>query len=487
MMQERIDTVPESTVLVISRNDALVDELKSVSGRVCAVDFVVCDSVHKALAMLEKGSPRAEVNAGSLILVDQEVAEDRGAVLRLLRSLAARPALPVVILSPRYRLEDARLFLRAGAADYLSRPLDHGKLACLMDLLVTRACLAASSASPPPPLAGVLRPEGFRPASLGPDVMDALEQLRRVVPQETTVLLMGEPGTGKKWLARLIHDLSPRRDEPLVVANCSAPAGLLMESALFGHVKGAFPGAESDRAGLLAQADKGTLVLDDVSALPLPLQSRLLHALEQRSFDPIGSDVGQPLQARLMATTSVPLEDAVAAGRFRSELFYRLNIVSFSLPSLRERRTAIAPLAHRLLEEFAARHRPDIPGLATDAAVAIEAYAWPGNVRQLRRVIEHAAAICTGPEIQLTDLPESIRAPLPRPPLEARGPGRFALPAGRAGTLAQSKAEAELLRITQALRRHDNNRVRAAAELGISRMSLYKKLQKYGLLTLTRT
>jgi two-component system response regulator HydG len=316
------------------------------------------------------------------------------------------------------------------------------------------------------------------------------DQLLRVVPQETTLLLTGETGTGKTRLARLVHELSPRRDKPFLVVDCGALNATLIESELFGHVRGAFTGADRDRPGKLAAVGKGTLLLDEVNSLPLPLQAKLLRAVDERVFEPVGANKGQALGARLVAASNAPLEAEVAAGRFRADLYYRLNVVSFYLPALRERQSAVAPLAHKFLAEFAARNRPDLRGLTAEAVRALENYPWPGNVRQLRNVIERAAALCLGPDVLLADLPEALRCP---PPSAAAVEPRMQHPAPVLArepvclTLSQSKAEAEMLRITEALRKHGNNRLRAAAELGISRMGLYKKLHKYGLLTTPST
>jgi len=319
--------------------------------------------------------------------------------------------------------------------------------------------------------------------ALPPEMKGLQEQIRRVAPQETTLLLVGETGTGKTRLARLVHDLSPRRDDPFLVVDCGALSASLIESELFGHLKGSFTGADRDRAGKLAAAAGGTLLLDEINSLPLQLQAKLLRVVDERVFEPVGSNRAQPVRARLIAACNVPLEQEVAAGRFRSDLFYRLNVVAFYLPGLRDRRAAIAGLARKFLAEFAARNRPDVHGMTAAAQRALEGYDWPGNIRELRNVIERAVALCAGDEIGPDDFPEPVRAgasrPLPPPPPPVPGTSLTAVAPSR--TLAGAKEEAEIQRITEALRRHGNNRLRAAAELGISRMGLYKKLRKYGL------
>jgi DNA-binding NtrC family response regulator len=318
--------------------------------------------------------------------------------------------------------------------------------------------------------------------SLAPHNFRVLEQLRRVVHQETAVLLTGEPGTGKTHLARLIHDLSPRRHKPFLVVDCPRLDPAHLGSELLGHLQGAFPGAETDCYGKLAEAAQGTLLLREVGALPLPVQTRLLPALEEHVFEPLGANAGQPLRARLMATTSAPLQVAVLAGKFRAELLGRLNIVSICLPSLRDCGGAVTELAVKSLEEYAARYRPDVCCFARQALQALQLYPWPGNLRELQSVVQEAVACCQGPEVLLSDLPEVVRCPLPRGSGKKNPGGRTIGPSGQqANALARSYAAAETLRISQALRNHDNNRARAAAELGISRMSLYKKLRKYGL------
>jgi two-component system response regulator HydG len=314
------------------------------------------------------------------------------------------------------------------------------------------------------------------------EMVQMREQVSRVVPQDTTLLLTGETGTGKTRLARLIHELSPRRAEPFLVVDCGAVSPNLIESEMFGHVKGAFTGADRDRPGKFAAAGRGTLLLDEVNSLPLPLQAKLLRAVDDRVFEPVGSERSQPLRARLIAATNAPLDDEVAGGRFRADLYFRINVVGFYLPPLRDRRSSIAPLAEKFLTELAARNRPDIHGLTAEALKALQEYSWPGNIRELRNVIERAVALSPGPEVELVNLPEAVRLG----GLECNGrpmPEKHAslAPPLTNPTLAQSKEAAEIMRIKEALAKHNNNRLRAASELGISRMGLYKKLHKYGL------
>ena len=240
-----------------------------------------------------------------------------------------------------------------------------------------------------------------------PEMRVLREQIKRVVPQDTTLLLTGETGTGKTRLARLMHQLSPRRTEPFLVIDCGAISPTLIESEIFGHVKGAFTGADRDRPGKLVAVGRGTLLLDEINSLPLPLQSKLLRAVDDRVFEAVGSIRSQPLRARLIAATNASLDGEVARGRFRADLYHRINVVGFYLPPLRERRASIARLAHKILPEMAARNRPDVGAMAPEVVQALQGYDWPGNIRELRNVIERAVALCPGPCVQLLDLPEA--------------------------------------------------------------------------------
>jgi two-component system response regulator HydG len=467
-------------VLLIAQNGSLIASIKALNETHKEVSFHVSHDLEEAHVLLGKEEIR-------LLLIHVDHGTNEEAVAHLIKCAASGDSpCPVVVLADVYQGQQAISFFRAGAADYLSLPLDTGKLGFLLDVLTLRFRPPARPAAAPVPSApqSAQEPHNY---VVAPEIAELMEQVRRVAPRDITVLVTGETGTGKTRLARLIHQMSPRHDKPFLIVDCAALTGSLIESEMFGHARGAFTGADSDRQGKLAAVGDGTLVLDEINALPLPLQGKLLRAVEERVFEPVGSNRVQPLKARLIAVSNVPLDREVAAGRFRADLFYRLNVAGFYLPSLRDRPASIAPLCNKFLAEFINRNRPDITGMCPEVLKALEDYHWPGNIRELRNVIERAVALARGPGIELHDIPGAVTAgkqppqpqecdePLPGEPLSGE-------PLSSEGTLSQARAEVEIQRIHAALRKHDNNRLRAAAELGISRMGLYKKLHKYGLI-----
>jgi DNA-binding NtrC family response regulator len=267
-----------------------------------------------------------------------------------------------------------------------------------------------------------------------------------------------------------------------MVVDCGALSASLIESEMFGHIRGSFTGADKERIGKFAAAGDGTLVLDEINSLPLALQGKLLRAVEERVFEPLGSNHLQPVRARLIAISNVSLEQEVARERFRPDLFYRLNVFGFRLPPLRERWSDVLPLARRFLADHPVARNTGLVGFSPEAVQAMQAYGWPGNVRELRNVIERVAALSTGPVVALGDLPEAIRQPASAAPLSASVSTMVTSPERLGGIFAPAaNTEDEVWRICEALRKNGNNRVRAAADLGMSRVSLYKKLHKYGL------
>jgi DNA-binding NtrC family response regulator len=468
--------MPGSVTVLISADPSLI---KTIEGLVASVP----NNHLEILPACADAWPRVQQDDVALLLVHVPEGGDAADAHDLVRTLTAehRPVATLVV-SDEHHAEQALGLLRAGAADCLSRPLDLGRLAYLIDVLTVRHRYARPRRAAALPDLLALPVPGTTDSYfyvISPEMHQVVEQVRRVAPKDTNLLLTGETGTGKTRLARLIHELSPRRHEPFLAINCGALSATLIESEIFGHIKGAFTGAERDRPGKFADAGCGTLLLDEIDSLPIPLQAKLLRAVDERVFEPVGSNKSQPLQARLIAATNRSLAEEVAGKRFREDLYYRLNVVGFYLPPLRDQRHVIAPLAEKFRAYFSQRHAVAVDTFAPEAVRALEEFDWPGNVRELRNVVERAVTLCPGSVIQLNDLPTGLcRVPPsgedPEVLTVVRAPGE--------GTLAESMEEAELLRITAALRRHKNNRLRAAAELGISRMTLYKKLHKYGLI-----
>jgi transcriptional regulator with PAS, ATPase and Fis domain len=303
-------------------------------------------------------------------------------------------------------------------------------------------------------------------------MLDVVRLVQHLAESDTTVLITGESGTGKELVARALHDNSPRRSGPFVAVNCGAIPSDLLESELFGHVRGAFTGAVRDRDGRFELAHRGAIFLDEVGDLPLPLQVKLLRVLQERTFERVGESRSRRTDARIIAATNRDLKKEVAEGRFREDLLYRLRVVPIVIAPLRDRREDIEPLAHHLLSRVAARHGRALR-LSADTLRAFLDYSWPGNGRELENAIEYAVAVCRGQTILPSDLPAEVREPasLPAPASVAPRPSGPRLPAD------------ERDRLEQALARHRWNREQAAAELGVSRTTLWRKMRELGLHT----
>jgi two-component system, NtrC family, response regulator AtoC len=304
---------------------------------------------------------------------------------------------------------------------------------------------------------------------------EVLRNVQKVAPQKTTVLVEGESGTGKELVARALHDLSPRASFSFVAVNCGAIPGELMESELFGHAKGAFTDASRAKKGLAEEADGGTLFLDEIGEMPLHLQVKLLRFLQDEEVRPLGDVRPRKVDVRVVAATARSLRKAVDEGRFREDLFYRLDVVHVRLPPLRERGDDVPALAEHFLARFS-RLRPELPSmsLSGEAREALAAHTWPGNVRELEHVLERAVVLAEGPVIRVEDLPDAVRDPprvrgAPAPPLE----GTLSI---KRGTRA---LEESLIRA--ALEKTGGNRTRAAELLELSYRALLYKIKDYGI------
>lgn len=303
-------------------------------------------------------------------------------------------------------------------------------------------------------------------------MIEALEVATKVAPHESPVLLSGQSGTGKELVARLIHRESPRADGPFVPVNCGAIPENLLESEFFGHVKGAFTGADRDRVGLFETARGGTLFLDEVGELPASLQVKLLRALQEREIRPVGGNQTQTVDVRIIAATNRDLDEAVAEGGFRQDLYYRLAVVPIHLPALVRRAEEIPELARHFLERHQERMGLEVEGIAPDAMEVLLSYPWPGNVRELENVLERALVLTEGPKVSVDDLPHNVRNP---------SHGTMVSTDDDDLSVKRRLAELERQLIQRALERTSGNKTQAAELLELSPRALRYKIQDYGL------
>src|SRR5438876_1741103 len=294
-----------------------------------------------------------------------------------------------------------------------------------------------------------------------------MRTIERIAPADVSVLVTGESGTGKEVVADLIHTLSPRNKGPFIKINCAALPRELIESELFGSVKGAFTGAQGDREGLFRQAEGGTLLLDEISEMPVDTQSKLLRVLQEKEVRPVGGRTSYKTVCRLIAATNRPPQEAIASGKLREDLYYRISAISIALPPLRERREDILPLANSFLKRFAAQANRVITGYTLGAGELLRKYDWPGNVRQLQNEVQRAVLMCEGKTVDVPDL--SISAP------------RIETPEDETNLTLMEAMERNT--IVQMLKETGGNKLETAKRLGIGRQTLYNKIKAYGIET----
>jgi two-component system response regulator HydG len=359
--------------------------------------------------------------------------------------------------------------LKAGAYDYLTKPLDFEVLKLGLARALEHSGLKVENAALKSKLSADYELENIIGKSRP---MKALvEMLAMVAPSEATVLITGESGTGKELIAKSIHHNSPRKDRPLVVVNCAALSETLLESELFGHEKGAFTGADRRREGRFKQADRGTIFLDEIGETSAAMQAKLLRVIQEREIQRVGGDETLSVDVRILAATNQNLEEAVENGRFREDLFYRLNVVTLRIPPLRERTDDIPLLAQHFLEKYAGKNRKNVKGFSPLAMDLLLKYGWPGNVRELENTIERAVILLPDEHITEKELPSNItehftdRRDSPTTTASANRP------------LEEVEREA----ILATLEDSGGNKSETARRLGINRKTLHKKLKDYGL------
>lgn len=385
--------------------------------------------------------------------------------------LEYNPSLPVILMTAFSSVETAVDALRIGACDYLVKPLDFDLLKESLEKNIEQSRYSVENRELRRQLSET--PDNFELIGTSPAMQSMLGFIATVAPTEATVLITGESGTGKELVARALHSASARAKKPLVVVNCAALAENLLESELFGHEKGSFTGAEKRREGRFAQADGGTLFLDEIGEMPLSLQAKLLRALQQGEVQRVGSDTPITVDVRVLAATNRDLREEVLEKRFREDLFFRLNVISIEVPTLRDRREDIPVLAAFFMQHFAERNHKTVKGFSPQAMDSLLRYSWPGNVRELQNVVERAVILCRGDLVLETDLPKNV---------SGAQAGEEGSPASEDFSLAGMPLDmVEKQAIESTLRQTGDNKSEAARRLGITRATLHNKLRKYGM------
>jgi len=378
-------------ILVVD-DDAALRELITLRLEANGFRVETVDSGEAALAKLALARPDA-------VLTDMQMSGMDG--MALFRAIHARdPALPVIVLTAHGTIPDAVAATQQGLFGYLTKPYD---AATLVDLLKRATRFAGSSPE--------TRSDSWRSdiVTASPAMDALLAEARLAAESDASLLIQGESGTGKELLARAIHRASPRHAKPFVAINCGAIPPELLESELFGHLKGAFTGASRDHPGLFQSAEGGTVFLDEIGDMPAQLQVKLLRVLQEGEVRPVGSTETRAVDVRILSATHRNLEEAIASGEFREDLYYRLNVVTLTLPPLRERREDIPLLAQHFLTALTEKYRRRIHGFAPDALDMLVAADWPGNIRQLHNVLEQCCALCTTPTIPATLVARALR------------------------------------------------------------------------------
>ena len=448
------------TILVVDDDDTHRTMLRTLVGG-WGYDIVEADDGSTAIEKVQE-------RPFDLILMDVRMLKVSG--LEALEGIKAfNPAIPVTIMTAYSSIETAVEALKKGAYDYLTKPLDFDKLRLTIEKAMEHTRLKEENRLLKENLGKHFDMQNIIGRS--PAMISLLETVAHVALSEATVMITGESGTGKELIAGVIHHNSPRKTGPFVKINCAAITETLLESELFGHEKGSFTGADRRKEGRFYQANQGSIFLDEVSEMPLTMQVKLLRVLQERELTRVGGEKVIPVDVRVIAATNKDLVDLKNRGLFREDLYYRLNVVSLEIPSLRERRDDIPLLAQHFLEVFVDKNKKEIKGFTPKAMDELIRYDWPGNVRELMNAIERAVVLARTDYLDDQDF--SILQPLLQQPAPA--PSGF----DDIGIPLEEVEKAAILRVLESVA---GNKSEAARRLGITRKTLHKKLKKYGVM-----
>lgn len=470
--------------ILIVDDDAIIGESLAEFLRREGYAVSVAGSSAAALDCLTRSATPADVSTPphpvQLVISDVSLPGMDG--IALLKSIRKEhPGTAVIMLTGYGTIEGAVEALRLGAVDYLTKPVVDQELRTSLERGLQQQALLAENVS----LRRQVTDRHNLGNIVGSDVLmrKLFELVEAVAPTKTTVLMCGESGVGKSLIAHAIHQRSPRKDKPFVEISCGSIPETLLESELFGHVKGAFTGAYADKAGRFLAANGGTIFLDEINSAPPAMQLKLLRVLQERKFEPVGSTQTIEVDVRVVLASNHPLEDLVAKGTFRQDLYYRINVVKIELPPLRERPADIQILAETFLKRHASELNKQIIGFTPEAMESLRSYAYPGNVRELQNVIERAAVLTKDQRIQRHDLPPQVLG-------EIATPLKLTVPAAAPDdsapwvpmTLEDALRDPERRILLRALKANNWNRQKTADQLAINRTTLYKKMKALGLL-----
>ncbi len=411
------------------------------------------------------GMDRVRDQPFDIVLMDMKMIKMSG-MQALELMLDYNPVLPVIIMTAYSSVQTAVDALKKGAYDYLTKPLDFEKLKRTLERIIEKTSLKNENLA----LKIRLKDHFAKHQIIGksPAIKKLLDTIEMVAPSEANVLITGESGTGKELVSNAIHNNSPRRDHPFVRINCAAITETLLESELFGHVKGAYTGADKARKGKFLQADKGSILLDEIGEMALGMQAKLLRVLQEKEISPVGSEASLKVDVRVIASTNKDLKQLSLQKVFREDLYFRLNVVNINIPPLRQRTEDIPALCLHFLEQFSIQNKKDIKGFSPGAMDAMIRYEWPGNIRELMNCIERVVVLARSDTIMEKDLPFLFHEKIEPTPFDAV-----------IGDMPLFEVEKQA--VLQTLESAGGNRSETARRLGITRKTLLKKLKHYQL------
>jgi len=459
-------------VLVVDDEQSLRKVLAATLQRE-GYEVTVCGDGEEAISALER-------DGADVVVTDLVMPRMDG--LTLLRKVVARhPDVPVIVVTAHGRIDSAVEAMKAGAFDFLAKPFDHGELKAIIAKAARQSDYNQRNVVPEERQEGAAR-RYTEIIGRGRQMQELQQMIAKVADAPSTVLIQGESGTGKELVATALHETSSRRERPFIKINCAAIPRELVEAELFGFEKGAFTGAVQSKPGRFELADGGTLFLDEIGEIPVEMQVKLLRAIQESEFERVGGVKTTRVEVRLVAATSRDLGREIGAGRFREDLYYRLNVVPIHLPPLRERREDIPLLVEHFRQKYNARLRKNVERIEDEALACLAAYAWPGNIRELENVLERTILFAEGPRIGANDLPASLRRQPPdAPAAEAQVPAASG-PPGPLKEIVKGQVQAiERDLIVRGLEVTGGNVTRTAKLLKISRKSLQMKMKEFGL------